>query len=79
VDTGDCPEPSAGPSLGLVEPQEVHTGLLLKLVQVPFDGILSLRRVSHTTPADRSVVRRVLLSTLFKNGCNFSLFAVTRD
>ncbi|KAK4831309.1 hypothetical protein QYF61_016798 [Mycteria americana] len=37
------------PALGLVEPHEVHVGPLLKLVQVPLDGILSLRRVSCTT------------------------------
>ena len=36
-------------ALGLVEPHEVHTGPLLKLVQVPLDGILSLRHVDHTT------------------------------
>ncbi|GAB0180669.1 cAMP-dependent protein kinase inhibitor alpha [Grus japonensis] len=36
-------------ALGLVEPHEVHMGLLLKLVQVPLDGILSLRHVNHTT------------------------------
>ncbi|KAK4811988.1 LOW QUALITY PROTEIN: hypothetical protein QYF61_022984 [Mycteria americana] len=37
------------PALGLVEPHEVHTGPLLKLVQVPLDGIPSLRYVNHTT------------------------------
>ncbi|PKU37255.1 hypothetical protein llap_12441 [Limosa lapponica baueri] len=31
------------PALGLGEPHEVHTGLLLELVQVPLDGIPSLR------------------------------------
>ncbi|KAK4810201.1 hypothetical protein QYF61_011795 [Mycteria americana] len=36
-------------ALGLVEPHEVHTGPLLKIVQVPLDGIPSLRRVNHTT------------------------------
>ncbi|KAK4813810.1 hypothetical protein QYF61_026414, partial [Mycteria americana] len=36
-------------ALGLVEPHEVHTGPLLELVQVPLDGILSLRRVNCTT------------------------------
>lgn len=35
--------------LGLMEPHEVHMGLLLKFVQVLLDGILSLRNVSHTT------------------------------
>jgi len=33
-------------ALGLVEPQEVHMGPLLKLVQVPVDGILSVRCVN---------------------------------
>ncbi|KAK4824943.1 hypothetical protein QYF61_021631, partial [Mycteria americana] len=37
------------PALGLVEPHEVHMGPLLELVQVPLDGILSLRHVNHTT------------------------------
>ena len=36
-------------ALGLVEPYEIHTGLLLELVQVPLDGIPSLRCVSCTT------------------------------
>ncbi|KAK4816649.1 hypothetical protein QYF61_019626 [Mycteria americana] len=36
-------------ALDLVEPHEVHTGPLLQLVQVPLDGMPSLRRVSHTT------------------------------
>jgi len=34
---------------GLVEPPEVHTGPLLELVQVPLDGIPSLRHVNRTT------------------------------
>ncbi|KAK4814406.1 hypothetical protein QYF61_018165 [Mycteria americana] len=37
------------PALGLVEPHEVHMGLLLQLVQIPLDGIPSLRRVNRTT------------------------------
>ncbi|KAK4828650.1 hypothetical protein QYF61_000298 [Mycteria americana] len=36
-------------ALGLAEPHEVHMGPLLELIQVPLDGILSLRNVSHTT------------------------------
>jgi len=36
-------------ALGLVEPHEVHMGPLLKLVQVPLDGILSFWCVSCTT------------------------------
>jgi len=32
-------------ALGLVEPHEVYRGPLLKLVQVPLDGISSLRPV----------------------------------
>ncbi|KAK4830883.1 hypothetical protein QYF61_013812 [Mycteria americana] len=36
-------------ALGLVEPHEVHTGPLLQIVQVPLDGIPSLRRVNCTT------------------------------
>jgi len=35
-------------SLGPVEPQEVHTGPFLKLVQVPLDGIPPLRCLNHT-------------------------------
>jgi len=35
--------------LGLVEPHEAHTGPLLELVQVPLDGISSLRRIDSTT------------------------------
>ncbi|KAK4827398.1 LOW QUALITY PROTEIN: hypothetical protein QYF61_017803 [Mycteria americana] len=55
IDTGDCPElilgiaPTQDPTLGLVEPHEVHTGPLLQLVQVPLDGIPSLRHVNCTT------------------------------
>ncbi|KAK4830181.1 hypothetical protein QYF61_008972 [Mycteria americana] len=37
------------PALGLVEPHEVPIDPLLQLVQVPLDGIPSLRRVNHTT------------------------------
>ena len=37
------------PALGHVKPHEVHTGPLLKLVQVPLDGILLLRCVDCTT------------------------------
>ncbi|PKU40563.1 testosterone 17-beta-dehydrogenase 3-like [Limosa lapponica baueri] len=37
------------PAHGLVEPHEVHTGPLLKPVQIPLDGILSLRHVNCTT------------------------------
>ncbi|PKU41222.1 hypothetical protein llap_8474 [Limosa lapponica baueri] len=36
-------------ALGCVEPHEVHSGPLLKPLQVPLDGILSLRCVNHTT------------------------------
>ncbi|KAK4820335.1 hypothetical protein QYF61_024873 [Mycteria americana] len=36
-------------ALGLVEPHEVHMGPLHQLVQVPLDGILSLRHVNCTT------------------------------
>ncbi|KAK4825246.1 hypothetical protein QYF61_025645, partial [Mycteria americana] len=36
-------------ALGLVEPHDVHTGPLFQLVQVPLDGIPSLRRVNCTT------------------------------
>ncbi|KAK4825848.1 hypothetical protein QYF61_003099 [Mycteria americana] len=36
-------------ALGLVEPHEVHMGPLLQLVQVPLDGIPSLRHVNRTT------------------------------
>ena len=37
------------PALGLVEPHKVHTGPLLKLVQVPLDIFPSLRCVNCTT------------------------------
>ncbi|KAK4825808.1 hypothetical protein QYF61_002413 [Mycteria americana] len=37
------------PALGLVEPPEVHMGPLLQLVQVPLDGIPSLRPVNRST------------------------------
>jgi len=33
----------------------------------------------HRGEADRSVISRVLLPTLFKNGLNVSLLPVTRD
>jgi len=36
-------------ALGHVEPHEVHTGPLLKVVQVPLDGILSFWCVRCTT------------------------------
>jgi len=36
-------------ALSLLEPHEVHTDPLLKLVQVPLDGISSLRCVNWTT------------------------------
>ena len=36
-------------AFGFVEPHEVHMGPLLELVQVPLDGILSLRRVNRST------------------------------
>jgi len=35
-------------ALGLVEPHEVHTGPVLRLVRVPLDGIASLRHVDRT-------------------------------
>ena len=35
-------------ALGLAEPLDLLMGPLLKLVQVPLDGILSLRHVDHT-------------------------------
>jgi len=40
------------PALVLVEPCGVYTGPLLELVQVPLDGIPSLRRVDRTTQLD---------------------------
>jgi len=36
-------------ALDLVEPVEVHTGPLIKLVWVPLDGVLSLKPVDCTT------------------------------
>ncbi|PKU35584.1 nipped-bhypothetical protein [Limosa lapponica baueri] len=46
---GIAPTQAQDPILGLVEPHEVHMAPLLKLVQVPLDGIPSLRHVNHTT------------------------------
>jgi len=46
---GVAPTQVQDSALGLVEPHEVHMGPLLQLVQVPLDGILSLRHVNHTT------------------------------
>ncbi|KAK4828525.1 hypothetical protein QYF61_026947 [Mycteria americana] len=43
-------------AFGLVEAHEVHTGPLLELVQVPLDGILSLRRVNCTTQLAQDTV-----------------------
>ena len=42
---GVAPTDVQEPALGLVEPHEVHTGSLVELVQVPLDGIMSLRYV----------------------------------
>ncbi|KAK4822863.1 hypothetical protein QYF61_020714 [Mycteria americana] len=49
IDTGVAPTQVQDPALGLVEPHEVHTGPLLELVQVPLDGIPSLRCVNCAT------------------------------
>jgi len=46
---GVAPAQMQDPALGLVEPHEVQAGPLLELVQVPLDGILSLRRVGCAT------------------------------
>ncbi|KAK4822416.1 hypothetical protein QYF61_015163 [Mycteria americana] len=46
---GLAPTPVQDLALGLVEPHEVRMGPLLELVQVPVNGIPSLRRVSRTT------------------------------
>ncbi|KAK4823599.1 hypothetical protein QYF61_003799 [Mycteria americana] len=46
---GVAPTQGQDPALGLVEPHEVHIVPLLQLVQVPLDGILSLRHVNRTT------------------------------
>jgi len=45
---GLTPNQVQDPALGLVEPHEVHAGPFLNLVQVPLDGMLSLRCVSCT-------------------------------
>jgi len=39
-------------ALGLVEPHEVHMGLLLELVQIPLDDILSFRPIDCTIQLD---------------------------
>jgi len=44
-----APTPVQDLALGLVESHGVHMSPLLELVQVPLDGILSLRYVDHTT------------------------------
>ena len=49
IDTRGCRDPGAGLALGLVEPHEVHMGPFLDLVQVPLNGIPSLRCVNRTT------------------------------
>ncbi|KAK4829865.1 hypothetical protein QYF61_007257 [Mycteria americana] len=49
IDTGIAPTQVQDLALGFVEPHEVHMGPLLKLVQVPLDGIPSLRHVNCTT------------------------------
>ncbi|KAK4829425.1 hypothetical protein QYF61_004300 [Mycteria americana] len=46
---GVAPTQAQDLALGLVEPHEIHMCPLLQLVQVPLDGILSLRCVNHTT------------------------------
>ncbi|KAK4829013.1 hypothetical protein QYF61_001769 [Mycteria americana] len=49
---GIAPTQVQDPAFGLVrshEPHQVHTGPLLKLAQVPLDGILSLRCVNCST------------------------------
>ncbi|KAK4805639.1 hypothetical protein QYF61_022397 [Mycteria americana] len=54
-------------ALGLVEPHEVHMGPILKLVQVPLDGIPSLRRVNHTS--QHSVVCKLAEGALNPSVC----------
>ena len=49
-------------ALSLVEAHELHTGPFLNLVQVPLDGIPSLRHVNRTTQL--GVICRVAESTL---------------
>ncbi|KAK4815789.1 hypothetical protein QYF61_007229 [Mycteria americana] len=44
-----APTQMQDPTLGLAEPHEVHTGLLLQVVQVPLDDIPSFWRVNCTT------------------------------
>ncbi|KAK4826501.1 hypothetical protein QYF61_009574 [Mycteria americana] len=46
---GVAPAQVQDPALGLFEPHGVPMGPLLELVQVPLDGIPSLRHVNHTT------------------------------
>ncbi|KAK4829842.1 hypothetical protein QYF61_006852 [Mycteria americana] len=46
---GVAPTQVQEPALGLVKPHEVHTRPLLQLVQVPLDGLPSLRYVNCTT------------------------------
>ncbi|KAK4822266.1 hypothetical protein QYF61_012105 [Mycteria americana] len=52
-------------ALGLVEPHEVHMGPLLELVQVPLDGILSLRHEEYLehVPGKLEHVQRKAIKT----------------
>ncbi|PKU44713.1 hypothetical protein llap_4987 [Limosa lapponica baueri] len=47
------------PALRLVEPHGVHMGQLLKAVQVPLDGILSIICVNYTTQLGTANLLRV--------------------
>jgi len=53
------------PRLSLVEPYDFHTGPLLELVQVPLDGIPSIRCVDRTTQL--GVICKVAERTLDPN------------
>ncbi|KAK4826362.1 hypothetical protein QYF61_007956, partial [Mycteria americana] len=76
------------PVVGPVEPHEVHMGPLLKLVQVPLDGILSLRHVNsslslvssanvlriHSIPL--SIYQTVLVPVWTPEGHHLSLISI---
>ncbi|KAK4820994.1 hypothetical protein QYF61_009460 [Mycteria americana] len=66
---GIAPTQVQDPALGLVEPHEVHTGPLL---QVPLDGILSLRCVNRTTQLD-------VICKLAEGALNPTVYVIDED
>ncbi|KAK4818126.1 hypothetical protein QYF61_006213 [Mycteria americana] len=69
---GVAPTQLQDPALGLVDLHEGHTGPLLELVQVPLDGILSLRCVNHTTQLG-------VICKLAEGALNPAVYAIDED